>query len=279
MRLIGQILSSGHNISSYLYNKTMVVSWGTSEPVVSRIMRNMKGVEASYMEDIKEWIAEAIGKMKTPHTVIISPNKILVEGYRAKLPCKIDGLVSVAHEGCRIPYNANGRIVEHCNGSAGDTLFKSISPIYTTVGELTDPENGRSKFPRDFIVRIAELPIDYSHWYKVSGKYLETDIQCGILWVFTSGLPKDENGFPLIPEVEEYEEAVYRYVRLMLIEAGYEDKVMSHATADQKWWTASGLAITAVSFPTPEEVAGSINRNVKLFGAELWDGFTFNYDM
>lgn len=258
----------------------MILNWGPAEPVVSRVMRNMKGVGADYMEDIKEWIAEAIGKMKTPYTVSITPNRIQVRNHRAKLPCKIQGLVLVEHRGCRLTImEQGGQSHHHHRDSAGSNIFKSIVPIYTSSGDLTDVNDGRSKYPRDLVVSLDRLEIDWKNWYRINGPYLETNIEQGELMVWTAGMPKDQNGFPLVPEVEEYEEAIYRYIRMMLIEAGYEDKVMSHASSKQLWEEASGRAISAVSFPTPEETAASINRNVRLFGAELDDFFRPNFDI
>ena len=258
----------------------MILNWGPAEPVIARVLRNMKGVSADHMEDIKEWIAEAIGKMKTPYTVAITPNRIKVRNHRAKLPCKIQGLVLVEYHGRRLTImEQGGQSHHHHKDSAGSDIFLSVNPIYTSSGDLTDVEDGRSKYPRDIVVSLDKLDIDWGNWYRINGTYLETNIDNGELLVWTAGMPKDQNGFPLVPEVEEYEEAIYRYIRMMLIETGYQDPAMSYEKAEQKWETASGRAISAVSFPTPEETAASINRNVRLFGAELDDFFRPNYDI
>ena len=40
------------------------------------------------------------------------------------------------------------------------------------------------------------------------------------------------NGYPIVPDNEHVLEATcYRYCRMMLIEAGYEDKVMNYTMA------------------------------------------------
>jgi len=36
----------------------MIVNWISSKEVVSRVMRNIKGVQAEYMDDILEWIPD-----------------------------------------------------------------------------------------------------------------------------------------------------------------------------------------------------------------------------
>ncbi len=241
----------------------MILQWTSSSIVVSRILRNIKGVDAAYMDDILEWIPEALLKMKTQYSLEVRPYEIQIEHYQGKLPCKIEGLICVMYNGYRLNYYDKGGKRQHHPNSAG-MLFKSTIPIYTSSGDLSQGDEGRSKFPTD-VVTAMDTDCDEHSWYKVNGRYLETSVECGCLKVWVQEIIKDNEGYPLIPDNEYYLEAVYRYCRMMLIEAGYEDKIFNHTQATAKWEEYAGKAISDTCFPTPDQVESSIHRHLDDF--------------
>jgi len=249
----------------------MILSWISSKEVIGRILRNTKGVQAEYMDDILEWIPEALLKMKTVYSVESRSYKIELLNHQAKLPCRIEGLLCVSHHGQRLNYYDKGRI-EHHPESAGFSVFKSTLPIYTSSGDIADENVAASRFPRDF-VEVLKSECHPDAWYKVNGKFLESSIKCGELTVWVQEIPKDEEGNPLVPDNEYYGEAIYRYCRMMLIEAGYEDKIISHRDAVAMWTDAAGKAISDTCFPTPDQVESSIHRHLDNF---FPDGSEFN---
>ncbi|CAM6001148.1 unnamed protein product [Sphagnum balticum] len=95
----------------------------------------------------------------------------------------------------------------------------------------------------------------------MNGRYLQTSVREGWLTVWVQDIPRDEDYYPLIPTDEHVQEAVYRYCRMMLIEAGYEDKVFNHNMAVAAWDKASGQAISAMTFPTPGQGSYPYGKN------------------
>lgn len=239
----------------------MILQWGTSGTVISRIYRNIKGIEAEYNDDILEWIPEALLKMKTKYSLEYKPYAIEVVQNQAKLPCKIEGLIGVSYKGRPMAYNDGHGTHKHHHNSAGVSLFQSLNPIYTSSGDISAGDEGRSHFPTDVIV-MFDRDCWEEHWYKMNGRYLQTSVKEGWISVWVQDIPRDENYYPLIPTDEYVQEAIYRYCRMMLIEAGYEDKVFSHNTAAMAWEKAAGQAISAMTFPTPDQVEASIHRHL-----------------
>jgi hypothetical protein len=201
--------------------------------------------------------------MKTNYSVEARKYDIQIEHHQGMLPSRIEGLICVLHNGHRLNYYDKGGKREHHPDSAG-LLFKSIVPIYTSSGDISQSDVGRSKFPVDVVVAM-ESPCDEHHWYKVNGRYLETSLECGCLHAWIQEIPKDAEGYPLIPDNEYVQEAIYRYVRLMLIEAGYEDRIIPHNQAKIDWSDAAGKAISDTCFPTPDQVQSSIERHLDNF--------------
>lgn len=242
----------------------MITNWISSKTVVSRLYRNTKGIEATYNDDILEWIPEAVLKMKSKATLEVRPCIIDIEHNQGRLPCKIEGLICVTYNGRKLDYFDGGHRLRNHPDSAGQTLFHSVNPIYTSSGDLSAGDEGRSKFPTDVIV-AWNMDYDPHAWYSVNGRYLQTSINCGQITVWVQDIPRDEEGYPLIPGTEFVQEAIYRYCRMMLIEAGYEDKIISHDKAVYMWNQAALIAINDMTYPTPDEVESSVHRHLDNF--------------
>lgn len=257
----------------------MILTWTTSKIVVSRIMRNIKGVEAEYMESFPEWIAEAVRKMRTNYSLEIKHKDIDIEFFQGKLDCPGEAIICVEHCGTKLRYNnSDGQRFHNCEDDFISNLFLSINPIYTAAGDLVDEADPRSKFPRDIIVHMDALNWHGSLWYNLNYNKLQTNLKCGTVRVWYSALPTDPDdwNFPMIPDVENYLEAVYWYCRMKLIEAGFEDKIFSHDVADGKWEMFSGRAIADITYPTPDQVEASIARHCVLMFPSEYNWRTFN---
>ena len=287
----------------------MIVNWISSKEVVSRVMRNIKGVQAEYMDDILEWIPEALLKMKTQYSVSSRAYILPIVNHQAIIPTRIEGLLGVTYKGHRLQYNDKGNMIPHHPSSAGYSLFQSNIPIngpmtniqYSSSGDVI-PAATNSAFPRDSVdmykddtdsqpvdgytdpnvlgyvnnpfprdtgvppsLQDLDLPWHPNAWYKINGKFLQTSLKYGEVKVWVQELPVDEESYPFIPDMELVKEAIYRYCRMMLIEAGFEDKVFSHDKAYLAWENAADRAITAMSFPTPDQVESSIHRHLDNF--------------
>ena len=154
----------------------MITNWTSSEEVVSRITRNMKGVQAEYMDSILEWIPEALLKMKTPYSVEARGHDVEIHHHQGRLPCRIEGLLCVLHNGHRLNYYDHGTRHHHPDSADEGLLFQSIVPIYTSSGDISAEDVGRSHFPTDVIVAMKSHH-DPHAWYRMNGRFLETSIR------------------------------------------------------------------------------------------------------
>lgn len=263
----------------------MVTSWTTSKLVVSRIMRNIRGVEAEYKDDIPEWIAEGVRKLKTKYSLEIKHKDLEIQFHLSNLNIPAESILQVEWNGGKLQYNPDGKNHQDMlrRNSFIQNLFISQSPIYSTTGDpLTtlDDYTGGNPFPRDIIVHLNSLPWIEGQWWYLNGNKIQTSMDCACVRVWYMAIPTDEENFPLIPDVENYQEALYWYNRMKLIEAGFEDKVVNHTMANQHFEKYAGRAIADITYPTVEQMEEQIYRHLNLFPHEYnwgagWSGGLF----
>lgn len=247
----------------------MILSWTTSKTVVSRIMRNIKGVEAEYMDDIPEWIAEGIRKMKTKYSLEVAYKDVQLQFHIAKLHCPGEAIITVDYCGHELDYKPmEGHAHRHdwWEDTFIKDMFRSGVPLTDTAGNIIsdlDSYEGKNPFPRD-IIQKEQRP-NHNAWYTINYNKIQSSLCDEIVRVWYMRLPVDEDNFPMIPDVEEYEEALYRYCRMMLIEAGFEDKVFNHGMAQGEWEKASNRAIGAITYPTERQVHDTVMRHLNIF--------------
>lgn len=263
----------------------MILNWTTSKVVISRIFRNIKGVEADYKDEITEWIAEAVVKMKTKYSLELKCKPLMIQFHQAKINFPGDTLCCITHRGGLLNYYPGQALNGNRTGARDKDfirlLFQSRVPIYSTTGDpiqsLDDYEGG-NPFPRDIIEGLNGVVPLHDAWYRLNYTTLQTSFECGPVEVYYMGLPLDEDNFLMIPDVEEFHEAVYWYVRMKLIEAGFEDKVFNHTMAQAEWWKHSGMAISQITYPTPSQVEEQVARHLNLFPHEYHWGAHVDWD-
>jgi len=251
----------------------MVTAWTSSKLVVSRILRNIKGVEADYVDSIPEWIAEGVRKLKTKYSLEIRCKEVNIKFHLSNLNIPAESIFSVTSGGGRLKYNVEGMNYQnfHARNNFLENLFVSDVPIYSTAGDpiqSLDDYTGGNPFPRDIIQRLYTLPWIEHEWWYLNGTKIQTSMECATIRVWYRTIPVDEHNFPLIPDVEHYQEALYWYNRMKLIEAGFEDKVMNHQMAKAEWNDWAGKAISQISYPTVEQMDEQIMRHLNMFPHE-----------
>ncbi len=264
----------------------MVTAWVSSKVVVSRIFRNIKGVEADYLDSIPEWIAEGVRKLKTKYSLEIRHKDISVDFHLGALNVPAESIICVEFRGTKLKYNPDGMSHREFNRDRNsnlflENLFFSDVPVYSTAGDpiqSLDDYTGGNPFPRDIIQRLVDMPWHQHEWWYLNGNRIQVSVPvCKIrLWYMT--IPMDEQNFPLIPDVENYHEALYWYNRMKLIEAGFEDKVTNHQMAMHLWNDYAGKAIADITYPTPEQVEEQVYRHLNLFPHEYHWGSHVDWD-
>lgn len=195
------------------------------------------GMEGTHFKvtDIREWIFEAISKIGAPMQYIQKESGVdgcpilKIEDKQVPLPCDLEHLSTIAYS-----TNKNGPWIPVRSNNQSFKEFKPYDPCHDHFehGECCEHE----KHCDDHFMPIKIT--SQCQLYGINGmKYVERmlgngereDVQCFIKpgWIVFNrkkgyvklsykAIPTDERGYPLIPDLPSYQEAVYWYVMMKL---------------------------------------------------------------
>lgn len=252
----------------------MIYKWTTLKPVIGSITRNIKTMDGSYMDDLTEWVAEAIDQMRTRYQLELVCKDVTIDFHQGKMPCMLEAIACVVYKGRRLNISNNvipSRSLGYRN-VAPDTAIMQTVVTPATTSELVDNTTGTLEVDRVTLQSVLSLPEHTQEFYKINYNKIETSMKNACIQVYYWKTPTDEEGFPMIPDNPDYKQAIYFYCRMMMIGAGYEDKVFKYSDCEQRWELHAGRAISAITYPTIDETHRSMQTNVRLISTDYhWE--------
>lgn len=263
----------------------MVYKQTKIDEVISRIIRNTRLQDSSYIEDFNEWIPEAMAQLQTTFALSYAVKTIPIKFHKGRLPCDmaLEELLAVEYKGLRLPYSstvknpATGHNLSNANGNVEPTpIFQSV-----ILADSNDTEVNQTNLmwsstaePTSSLTAILGCDVHPSHWYATEPGWLVTSIIDGCVTLHYKGIPLDENGLPYIPDNENYKEAIYLYVRAKMIGAGYDDKVYKERELMERFEVIGKRAINEITYPTPDMKEQQLKTQVRFIPPEnYYDNF------
>jgi hypothetical protein len=260
----------------------MQYAYCSMRPVIGQVIRNTRVQDSSFIADIHEWIYEAMEMMQTQQTLVGKIAELQVHFHKAKLPCGIRWIDGVEYQGQRLPEGGGGRPAARDRRIPSPT--DGIGVFQTTNFEQLQTVENHIVYSHqltDMKDRTALSPTDY--YYTEMG-YLNTSFPDGTVTLYYRAVPVDEDGMPMIPDNQNYKQALYWYCRAMMIGAGFQDKVFSSDHCFMQWEQIyAPRAISEIRMPSPEQMERRVNTLVRLlppagyfdsfFGAQPAEGF------
>lgn len=347
--------------------------------VIGRVLRGTRVQDSSYINDMSEWIPEAMGYMRTKHSLRMLYKDVDIEFFKGRLPCCLQSILAVSYKCKRLRhYNgfrpagsspccpsdmvfvsdpttartvtttgSGGTNITQCdyewtiptddseplyyftkfrnssipasivgilayfdttdtagsitsleasmnaigygtyvvtwdntgkniiintssNSSGLDeilvqtdsvpegTLYDSVANCWVVSGDAGDTRVDVPFIPATSIgiaTVMAQDQCDLTYYEELD--YINTSFECGTVRIFYTALPLDDDGFPLIPDNEEYKQAIYWYVRGMMIGAGYKDTVFKYDDCEARFEKHAARAVSQIRYPSVDMVETS----------------------
>ena len=190
--------------------------------------------------DIKSWLAEGMELIGSVNQMDHKVSILKITDYQCKLPCDLQRLNSVAFSFCKnggwFPAKRTTGTFsvfdKHCNSSCCEMLIQdaTLIPLVKNMFNLTNDKQALDKLNEDDNLRntLSILINDYtvcskngkSHnvtnntnfsntiQYDVKPQYLVFNIRDGYCKISYHAIYTDDDGMPLIPDMQSYREAL-----------------------------------------------------------------------
>lgn len=248
--------------------------------MIAQIIRDARIKDATYAEDMLEWIPGIMGELQTGVTLISKSALVQVQFHKAPLPCGLEAVRAVTLGGhSRLHYNDPDTDVNYAHPvhtSSPGSIFLSVGKTSENIQDMELPGGAQSSYNESTLVPYNQLPF-CQYWYRDLPEVLETSLVSGILRIHFLSIPVDELGYVLIPDNENYKRAVYYGVRLRLIEAGYPENGLNWNLCSQQFEHYAGRALGEIRYPSIDKMA-SMHRNLTRLipPANYYENFSSN---
>lgn len=251
----------------------MQYAYCSMRDVIGRVIRNTRITDPSYIADIHEWIYEAMEMLETEQTLKGGSSVLQVKFHKAKLPCGIREIDFVVYNGHRLREGRNQAFLD--NGIANHDETNGPQVFQSLVDKIQPVENHLLYTAE--IKAIADCPVHKEEYYFIDMGVLNTSFEDGEVKIYHQTVPVDSDNMPLIPDTQNYKQALYWYCRAMLIGAGYNDKLFTHQQCLEYFEVIyAPRALAEIRMPSPEQMERRRSTFVRLMPNEGYYDSFFN---
>lgn len=200
----------------------MIYNYTKCESVIAKVMADLNMSEKNIrITDMREWIFEAVDKIGAPTQYIqkesgVDGEPILqIEDYQVPIPVGLYSLDGVAYSeyetGQWFPMRTNVSLFKH------NQKPKPKQTLNTAVQQ--DAHDATTVFQTSAAHLLARTSPTYQLedlTYFIKPGWIVTNKRNGYLKLAYKKIATDDRGYPLIPDVSSYQEAVYWYVVMKL---------------------------------------------------------------
>lgn len=161
----------------------------SSKNIIARVHRNLNIKHDLRFNDMIEWVYEALQLVNTAPQHEARLVELIIEDYTAELPCDLHQIRMVSQYGYGLTY----RPMEY----------------YYNYASVKDPKN---------------YPINSEKTYDIRYPYIHVNFEEGEVMLEYYAVKLDEEGMPMIPDLESFKQLVFWYISRMLMIGGFEFK-------------------------------------------------------
>lgn len=254
----------------------MIFKYTSVKEVIGRVMDDIGGkLPSHYMDLMLEWIPQGIRMLETKYqleeastgnytreTELVDPKALYTKNHVVPIPFDVVELIAVE--------DMYGKRVRTASSQID---FKNQTDRYSTGGGMY-VEGRATNFQIDVDTHGGVNPIDNADpsvpWdgsdikqvsggflnatYKIQGNMIQTSEECMFIKLHYLSLPTDQEGFLLVPDVEEYKQALGFYILRQMIGAGYKHPIWNGPQGwqfyDAQWEKYAGRALGKIKYPT-----------------------------
>lgn len=256
----------------------MVYEYCSSEEVIADLISKTRMIDATYADDILEWLRQGINIMRVKQ-MYTRHNKILeVNDNISKLPCGIRSIDGIFYNGKRLR-QGTGSIDTRCSPfTVLKKDFQSYFTTDTTSDGFTDNEQSYLLLRGDDL-KLNNMSVCTENYYIPQPNHLQFSFKCGCVQLFWSKMPVDDRGYPLIPDEENTKYALVWWLMAQLCIGGYKhpDPKMDYDYCEAKFDQFADIGKRKIKRASVDQKEAMVQLTVNLIPPTgYYDSFFIN---
>lgn len=198
----------------------MVYNFKSSQTIIAKVFRDLRIQREDWINDAIEWIGESLDAIGTPNQLITKAKIIKTSSHRAAIPSDLYTL-----DGVYYGLGNNKKDI-------GDLELDDF-PLYMPSGEESIHPSMLSTGSNKKVNAISTSRENYI----LNGKYIQTSFEEDYIILIYKSFPLDDDNFPMIPDMYEFDQAIYWYIVMKLLEGGEQHPVsgFNFFHAEERW--------------------------------------------
>ena len=271
----------------------MIYNYTKCESVIAKVMADLDSSEVRQrISDIREWIFEAVDKIGAPMQYIHKESGtddvpvFQIHDNQIPIPADLAVLDGVAYSkgpnGPWVPMSTTTAIFKEPHNHRNMHLEDMMHQLPAFKRHTSQSQIYTDAIPR-YQERMFGKYIDKKPEYFIKPGWIVTNRKHGFIKLAYKAIATDERGYPLIPDLTSYQEAIYWYVvmkltfpKFMAGKLGGNSKfaqkyaAQSYFYTQQQWNFYRNQAYAEAMMPTADDMQNIKNDWNKLIPD--WDG-------
>lgn len=226
----------------------MVYQTRSAKAIIAKTFRDLRVQRNDWINDSVEWIGEALDAIGTPGQLVDKARILKSSSHRAPMPHDLYMLQSV--------WYGHG----NSDKKVSDLNLEDF-PMHMEYGS-EDLHPALMDEPKD---KNPSAEKKTNETFLINGQYFQTSFESDYFAVFYKAFPLDEDGFPMVPDMYEFSQALYWYIVMKLMEGGKKHPAgLNWQHAEQRWLKYCGQARAQANMPDISKAAHFRKMWVKL---------------
>lgn len=253
-----------------------IIKYTSVKEVIGRVIDDVGSkLPNHYFDSMLEWIPQGIRMLETKYQLVLKstgnytesteekdPHALYTKNHVVPIPKDVMTIMAVEDEfgervrlaSAQVDYtNQTDRYTTGGGGYLDARATNFQVDVFDHNGANPATQGAGSTVPWDGsdIKQVASSGLKAS--YKIQGNMIQTSVECMFIKLHYLSLPTDQDGYLLVPDVEEYKQALGFYVLRQLIGAGYKHPIWNGPPGWQHYNAMfekyAGRALGVIKYP------------------------------
>jgi hypothetical protein len=214
-----------------------VFNYISSQSIIGKVFRDLRFRDQDYINDMVEWLGESLDAIGTFAQTESSSLIVRSNSHRARLPA---GLVSIQKV-----YYTKTELASSSAPKLEDFAYELPYGDSNAHPAIVEERNTNTSADR----------MNFEESYFLSGGYIRTSFESDWILISYQKIHTDLEGFPMVPDMYEFNQALYWYIVYKLLEGGRKHPTngVNYFQAEQRWLKYCQQARNRANMPSYQE--------------------------